>query len=82
MATVSRRYNELSDLSVRELANRLEFYEKVNAGLRRLLVCALGQELKICGDIIDPTTSCQLPCGHEGCHTWMAHDGSLIVQWG
>jgi len=83
MATVSRsRYNDLADLGVHELANRLEFAEALNAGLRRIIQCALCRDLVMCGDVLDPTTSCQLPRDHGGLHTWISADGGLFVQWG
>lgn len=75
MATVSRRF-ELLDMGVTELVSRLLLAESENERLRNAL------RLAFCGSVLDPTTTCQLPRGHEGCHAWQAHDSHLIVKWG
>jgi len=76
MATVSRRFYELRDLGVIELVTRLLVAEAEIEVLRKAISRAF------CGDVLDPTTSCQLPRGHEGCHIWQAHDSDFIVKWG
>jgi hypothetical protein len=77
MATVSRRYEELCEMGVRELAARLVFLE-----LQLMLLHQAVRTTVLCGNLLDPTTSCQLLRDHAGCHTWQDPWSDMMIQWG
>ena len=78
---MSVRRSELAELSVHELIGRLVHAEwqcdQLRADNVRLqLLLSRAQ----CGSLAGPTTSCQLPRGHDGLH---AHDDNgLVIRWG
>lgn len=67
---------ELCDLDVVELVRMIRELEHDNAALRAAVSKAF------CGNVIDPTTSCQLARGHDGLHAWRAADSDIVIRWG
>lgn len=60
---------------VLDLQRRNLELERRNMELERHLSRAM------CGNLMNPTMSCQLPRGHLSAHYWSSPDQGIIVRW-